>query len=347
MSGEAPRRPLRRGNLVRVKSAEEIVRTLNSDGTLDGLPFMPEMLEYCGRQFHVYHRVVQCVIDAAHLSQLEGSFVRRFEGDNVVVLDNVRCSGTHHGGCQRGCSLFWKTAWLEPLEKSMPQKAAAAGEAPCGASGVEMKLRTRQESGRYFCQSSELPKVTRNLTAAQRILNCFRSVIVGNESVWTMLKLIGTWTYWRIRKGLFGVYPRGTQRTTPTEMLGLRPGELVEVKSLEEIVATLNRRGRNRGLHFSEDQRLHCGRRFRVRSRAEKLIAEGTGEMKRMENTVILEDAICDSSHYSFGGCSRRDLQYWREIWLRRVAVGTECGGAAPHAGVAARRGYAGEGPES
>ena len=40
---------LRPGEVVRVRSASEIFATLDDRGTLDGLPFMPEMLKYCGR----------------------------------------------------------------------------------------------------------------------------------------------------------------------------------------------------------------------------------------------------------------------------------------------------------
>ena len=42
---------LRTGDWVEVKSALEILESLDGDGTLDGLPFMPEMMDYCGRQF--------------------------------------------------------------------------------------------------------------------------------------------------------------------------------------------------------------------------------------------------------------------------------------------------------
>jgi hypothetical protein len=91
------------------------------------------------------------------------------------------------------------------------------------------------------------------------------------------------------------------------------------VKSFPEIVSTLSKTGFNRGLHFSPDQRPFCGRQFRVRSRTDNFIVEGTGEMKHFRNTVTLEDALCDSACFAFGGCYRADLLYWREIWLKRV----------------------------
>ncbi|PYT91924.1 MAG: hypothetical protein DMG36_16745, partial [Acidobacteria bacterium] len=50
---------LRPGDLVEVKSPEEILQTLDNEGTLDRLPFMPEMIEFCGRRFQVSKRVVK------------------------------------------------------------------------------------------------------------------------------------------------------------------------------------------------------------------------------------------------------------------------------------------------
>ena len=38
---------LKAGDWVEVKSSLEIAETLSSEGTLDGLPFMPEMLVFC------------------------------------------------------------------------------------------------------------------------------------------------------------------------------------------------------------------------------------------------------------------------------------------------------------
>ena len=39
------------GDTVEVRSAEEILNTLDEQGALDGMPFMPEMFEYCGKRF--------------------------------------------------------------------------------------------------------------------------------------------------------------------------------------------------------------------------------------------------------------------------------------------------------
>jgi len=75
----------------------------------------------------------------------------------------------------------------------------------------------------------------------------------------------------------------------------------------------------HRGLHFAPEMIPYCGRRLRVAKLADKMIAEGTGAMRKLKNTVILENSVCDSATWSFGGCPREDHIYWREIWLRRV----------------------------
>ena len=45
---------LHAGKWVEVRSSDEILATLDSDGSLDALPFMPELLRYCGKRFRVY-----------------------------------------------------------------------------------------------------------------------------------------------------------------------------------------------------------------------------------------------------------------------------------------------------
>ena len=42
------------GDWVEVRSKEEVIRTLDESGRLDGLPFMPQMFNYCGQRFRVH-----------------------------------------------------------------------------------------------------------------------------------------------------------------------------------------------------------------------------------------------------------------------------------------------------
>jgi hypothetical protein len=94
---------LRAGELVEVRSEEEILATLDDTGALDSLPFMPEMLEYCGQQFTVY-KVANKLCDT-----MSRSGMRRMH--DAVHLAGVRCDGQAHGGCRTACLIYWKEAW--------------------------------------------------------------------------------------------------------------------------------------------------------------------------------------------------------------------------------------------
>jgi hypothetical protein len=61
-----------------------------------------------------------------------------------------------------------------------------------------------------------------------------------------------------------------------------------------------------------------CGGKYRVQSRADRIILENTGEMLPLKNTVILEGLTCDG-HTCFGICLRRQYHFWRGSWVTRV----------------------------
>ena len=42
---------LRVGDWIEVKSKDEILATLDKNGRLERMPFMPQMFQYCGKRF--------------------------------------------------------------------------------------------------------------------------------------------------------------------------------------------------------------------------------------------------------------------------------------------------------
>jgi len=75
--------------------------------------------------------------------------------------------------------------------------------------------------------------------------------------------------------------------------LALQPGEWVRVKIEDEIKATLDPRGMNRGLGFTVDMMPACGKTFKVLRRLEKMIDEPSRKVIELKDTVILENSIC------------------------------------------------------
>ena len=81
---------LRAGDWIEVKTPQEIVATLDANGTLDGVPFMPEMVPYCGRRFRLLRRAEKTCIEIG-----DGGYdTREFLKNDVFLLDGLRCPGT-------------------------------------------------------------------------------------------------------------------------------------------------------------------------------------------------------------------------------------------------------------
>ena len=351
-------------DLVEVKSKEEILATLDQDGNLDGMPFMPEMLKYCGQQVRVYKR--------AHKTCDYSKTMESRRVPSAVHLENVRCTGEAHGGCQAECMLFWKDAWLKPVEgmtsplgKSIAAREQVPARAP-GATEAQLHAATRvaaEPEPIYSCQTTRIPKFTTSLPPSHldqyveayvsrnyRLRELFAPLmfrVFGKlvrsrfgasgvpQRIYDLFQKLRGGIPWPNRPGFI---PSG-EKTPVGEHLNVQPGDIVRVKTLEEIRKTINREGLNRGLLFSQELVPYCGQIFRVHSRVKRIIDEKNGKMLNFKNDcIILEDVICQARYNEgLSFCPRSNYPYWREIWLERVAPGEVPGHlAAPLCGAPA-----------
>jgi hypothetical protein len=308
MSGEGmteqPVLGLHCGEIVEVRCESEILKTLDIDGAYDGLPFMPEMLKFCGQRFKVFKRADKVCV--------EGYGLRRLA--NTVLLEQIRCDGAAHEGCQRACLIFWKEVWLK-----RSNDAASVQLADQRRDSSETSVPRDMHVQKFSCQATELSKATFPLRWWD-VRQYISDIRFGNLSLSELSRSLRNALSGRLRKSSAGwpcsiVSGEGTK--TPEMTLNLRPGELVEIKRRDEILATLDDSGRNRGLEFSPEMLKYCGQRFRVLNRIENIILEMNGRMQRVKNTVILQGVTCDGMCHR--GCPRNNYVYWREIWLRRV----------------------------
>lgn len=333
---------------VEVRSKEEILRTLDNKGELDGMPFMPEMFAFCGKQFQVYKRAHKtCDV----VFPVRGRWV-----EEAVHLE-TRCDGHAHDGCQAGCLLFWKTAWLKPVNGSSTEPRAPiqaetlkghhAPGSGCTEADVLARVRHPDPKGGapfYICQATQVPYATKDLKwwDMRQYVEDYRS---GNVSLWQIfcggiyflyytlaeagIKLGRPmrWFYDKFHPLWRGTpYPqrRGTVpqgQPTPVETLNLQPGELVRVKSHAQILKTLNYSNRNRGLLFDAEEVPYCGGTYRVLRRVDRVINEKVGKMQEMKTPgVILDSVVCQSRFSACRMfCPRNIYSIWREIWLERV----------------------------
>jgi hypothetical protein len=302
---------LRPGDLVEIKDPVEISKTLDAAGTVGQLPFMREMVEHCGKRFRVSQRVVKVCASGMK----GGSVLRGFRTDDVVLLDGLRCSGLDHDGCQKACMIFWRESWLRKVEDNDVQSEVTLQD----REQLRAHLKTSVGPNTYFCQASEILRATQDLPRWERYSKCFSDLRSGNSGLLEMARRICIFLFWKVRRVVLGPYASGKSKSTPTETLKLESGEFVEVKPMEGIRKTLDHTASNRGLWFSPSMRLLCGQQQCVERRIDKLIVDGTGEMRTLKDTVFLRGSFCGCAHIAFGGCSRREYVYWREVWLRRL----------------------------
>jgi hypothetical protein len=319
---------LKVGDLVEVRSAEEILATLDERGELENLPFMPEMLAFCGQRLTV-KKVAHKLCDTINRSGM-----RRMT--NAVHLTGSRCDGSAHGGCQTACSLYWKEQWLRRVEQESPP---APPDPSNGRRSLPiLEINSRKEPGadgevRYACQATELLRAAPTCLPVRNLGQYVQDVRSGNAGVLFVLRAFGIglfnrlqvvskerlprWMWfregrrWRFLKG-------GMVGQTPTGKLDLQPGELVQIKSEREILSTLDENLRNRGLGFDEEMARYCGQIAVVQTRVERCIDEKTGRMMTMKNPCIILENISCGGVYNVG-CPREFVPFWREIWLERV----------------------------
>ena len=329
------------GDWVEVRSEAEILQTLDSQGRVEGLPFMPEMFHFCGQRFQVYKSAHKTCDGISRQS-------RRME--RTVHLD-TRCSGDAHGGCQSGCLLFWKEVWLRPLhspehtaldpgqDRHAKHNPSPPTKQEVGAYGVVQE----NDSVRYRCQITQIRDASTPLLGWD-VRQYIQDIRSGNVDAWTVVSRtaaslelamsrtgfgVGRMVRWINRHFPFlfrgasfshsaGRVPKGGR--TPVAELDLCPGELVHVRSLKEIGDTLDPTGKNRGLYFDPEQIPYVNRTFRVDHRLERIISEETGRMLEFTTaTVVLESVVCEGRYSTCRMfCPKGAYLFWREVWLER-----------------------------
>jgi hypothetical protein len=98
----------------------------------------------------------------------------------------------------------------------------------------------------------------------------------------------------------------------------LQAGDVVRVRSKEEIKATLDRWNRLRGCDFMEEMWPYCGTTQRVYKRVGRFLDERDYRMKRCRGIVFLDGLICEGT-VDYGPCDRSCFYFWREEWLEKI----------------------------
>jgi hypothetical protein len=315
----------------------EIMATLNQRGETDQLPFMTEMIKYAGQRFRVSsvaHKTCDTIC---------GTGGRRL--GSAVHLEELRCDGADHGGCQARCLLFWKLAWLRKADVSAttvtaPESLASTARAINELKGHAAAALSSAGKIRYRCQATQLFDATKPLhwwdvrqywmdvrsgnaspghAARVLALACafsLRRLPFGYRMASAIYDWLPRFLVGRPSPQLCGTVPAGMP--TPSERIELGVGDLVRIREKEEIERTIDQQNRNRGMRIDEEEMVYCGEVRRVEASIDHIINERTGEMVHFKTPCVILEGVYCRGEYSENRllCPRRILSYWRYDWL-------------------------------
>jgi hypothetical protein len=306
------------GDLVEIKTWEEIRATLDESGCLEGLPFMPEMLAMCSQRAYVF-RCVHRLFDYRKTRRM-----RHMHG--CVSLVGLVCDGSDHGGCEAACHSIWKSAWLRRIERT-DKRATAPVSSDCSISAKHTTiLQFGSQEPRYVCQLTQLNAASQPL-GEWSVINFLRPLIAGNVAPAAFAVGWLTHLFNELQHTHGGVGFPEFESATPDggnyEETRLEVGDHVVVRSSAEIRATLDNRFIHRGMGFEQDMLKYCGHRYRVQAEVKRVIDIVTGETRTMKTPAYILQGIHFSGERQLFNAQYEPL-FWRSAWLLRDKYETE-----------------------
>ena len=104
----------------------------------------------------------------------------------------------------------------------------------------------------------------------------------------------------------------------PVAATSLKAGDLVRLRSRQEIEATLDRWKELKGCAFLEYMGQYCDTTQRVLQVMERFLDERDYHVKKCKGIILLEGVICHGTPV-FGRCDRCCFLFWREEWLEKI----------------------------
>jgi len=306
------------GDVVEVKSWDEIRATLDDSGCLEELPFMPEMRSMCGKRVRVF-RNVHRLFDYRKTRRMR-------QMDRAVLLLRAVCDGSNHGGCEAMCHSIWKSDWLRRPDQRESEVSRPRSPGLRGADSTRdgLTVAPRDTAERYVCQLTCLhagSRATKQSSVTQLLLPLISgNVALSAYAIGCLTYLFNEVQHWRQGVG-FPVFDDSPTGAT-IEDLCPAVGDAVRVRSSSEIRATLNDHSMHRGLWFEPDMLKHCGRQYLVTAEIRRLIDIVSGELLTMKTPAyVLKDVHFSGERQLFN--AQYEPLFWRGAWLRSEADAT------------------------
>ena len=251
---------------------------------------------------------------------------------DTVYLEDLRCDGSGHGGCQAGCKLYWKEAWLRRVDDDSgavnPSKESLANLEHLAQAGTRTVRELKGERSEVWrCQAteafnaSELLKTSESSTVLARTdERQFRSAPFHRPCGPRVRH--GDCRPYRPAQSRCRCEAQGSQSSARESRSISKPGDLVQVRSPTEIAATLDE-GRPQPRAFISTARcfpIAAGPSV-LRTGCDKSSTTRPVACSKSPRTASssMASSVRASEHPGRWFCPRQIYAYWREAWLRRV----------------------------
>jgi hypothetical protein len=281
MSNKRSKKPeFTAGETVRIVPEEAILKSVDPrTKALDGCLFMEQMGDYCGNTYRIL-KVVRVFLDERQH--------RTFEPKSpMYLLEGLTCNGRvsefpHR--CDRRCFLLWHEQWLGRSDQGPSSRLD------------DRKKPSSSSAGSTRCQLQLYDEL-------------------GHKNPWLNEKLqfsIARLGHYRrkIRARLHTRNHAAARVQIPRDEI--RSGDLVRVRTAEEIKGTLDRRGQTGGCGFAGPMYRYCGKEFRVVEKVDHFFDQARERFCKCKDLFLLEGAYCDS-------CDRNCFYFWHINWLGKV----------------------------
>lgn len=177
------------------------------------------------------------------------------------------------------------------------------------AKKTDCQLQVLCDSGEALTLADKARNITLRLISAIRRRTYKRSGFnVGGKGS----PGIGIDDSWKENNGGIG---RADTRKSPINV-----GDIVQIRSIDEIKATLDPTGKCEGLQFMISMEKYCGREARVFKKVRTIFDERLWKMVKVRNAYLLDGIICDGRDVFDGeGCDRSCFFFWKDKWLLKI----------------------------
>jgi hypothetical protein len=124
-----------------------------------------------------------------------------------------------------------------------------------------------------------------------------------------------------LRNRLLRILNPKSPKTAPTIVSGsdIGPGDIVKVRSVQEIRSMLDDHEKYKGCLFIDEMYEHCDKTYTVLKTVEYFFDEARQKMCKAKNNVLLEGVLCSGRQRLYRvSCDRNCFFFWHKDWLKK-----------------------------